>query len=105
MKTQLTSIEPGIENLQFQIVILVGTDKYRFTMTVETFRVGDRQIEGVRGDEDFLNFFKFNQNLGLEIYKLVLNTYNGQIVPLPIDIGNFDLEELRLHSAAIVSQG
>lgn len=91
MNTKVISIESG-EKLaphQLHVTIITGNERHKFTFTVETSIVGDRQIEGVRGDEHFLSVFRFNQNLGVEIYKLVSNIYNGQMVEFPVDIGDF----------------
>ncbi len=65
---------------------------------VETATIADHQIQGIRGDEYFLNLFRFNQNLGVEIYKLVSQMRERNSLSLPVEIGDFYAEELELAS-------
>ena len=98
MKTQVISIEPTSINLGFNVVVLIGTKQHEFTLNVETATVADRQIQGIRGDEYFLNLFRFNQNLGVKIYQLVSQMREGNSLSFPVEIGEFYAEELELAS-------
>ncbi|MFB2918404.1 hypothetical protein [Aerosakkonema funiforme] len=98
MKTQVISIEPTSINLGFNVVVLIGTKQHEFTLNVETATVADRQIQGIRGDEYFLNLFRFNQNLGVKIYQLVSESREGNSLSFPLEIGEFYTEELELAS-------
>lgn len=98
MKTQVISIEPTSTNLSFNVVVLIGTKQHKFTLNVETATVADRQIQGIRGDEYFLNLFRFNQNLGVKIYQLVSQMNEGNSLSFPLEIGDFYAEELELAS-------
>lgn len=98
MKTQVISIEPTSKNLGFNVVVLIGTKQHEFTLNVETATIADRQIQGIRGDEYFLHLFRFNQNLGVEIYKLVSQMREGISLKFPVEIGDFYAEELELAS-------
>lgn len=98
MKTQVISIKPASKNLGFNVVVLIGTEQHEFTLNVETSTIADRQIQGIRGDEYFLNLFRFNQNLGVEIYQLVSQMREGNSLSFPLEIGEFYAEEMELSS-------
>ncbi|MFB2833496.1 hypothetical protein [Floridanema evergladense] len=98
MKTQVISIESTSRNLGFNVVVLIGTEQHEFILNVETATIADRQIQGIRGDEYFLYLFRFNQNLGVEIYKLVSQMREGKSLKFPVEIGDFYAEELELAS-------
>ena len=98
MKTQVISIEPAVTNLSFNVIVSIGNDRHQFTLRVETNTVANQKIQGIRGDEHFLSVFRFNQNLGVEIYKLVSKAYEGQTLALPAEIGDFYTKEVELAS-------
>ncbi len=98
MKTRVISIKTEPKNSNLSVVVLIGNEQYRFTFAVENSTVACRQIQGIRGDKNFLNTFRFNQNLGVEIYQLVSQFQEGKNLELPVEIGDFYLEEARLAS-------
>ena len=95
MKTRVISIKTEPKNSNLSAVVLIGDEQYRFTFAVENSTVASRQIQGIRGDKNFLNTFRFNQNLGVEIYQLVSQFQEGKNLELPIEIGDFYSEEAR----------
>lgn len=98
MKTQVISIKPASKNLGFNVVVLIGTERHEFTLNVETYTIANCQIQGIRGYEYFLKLFRFNQNLGVEIYQLVSQMREGNSLRFPVEIGDFYVEEMELAS-------
>ena len=100
MKTKLISIKTEPNNSNFHALVLIGDEQYRFTFAVENSTVAGRQIQGIRGDKNFLNTFRFNQNLGVAIYQLVSQFNEGKTLELPVEIGDFYSEELEIATEA-----
>ena len=98
MRAQVISIEPTSQSSQFQVAVAIANEKHLFTLTVETLAVASEKIQGIKGDRHFLEVFRFNQNLALEIHKLVLRVHNGETANLPADIGDFYPKEAELAS-------
>jgi hypothetical protein len=98
MKAKILSIESDKKEKQFQVIVLIGNKKHQFTLTVEIFTVANHTIESVRGNYNFLEVFRFTQNLAVEIYNIVLKVYHNQQIDLPIELGNFCVEEFNLVS-------
>ena len=92
MKVKVFSIEPTSEKGRFQVTLLIGQGQHKFAMTVESFLVGDRELQVTNGDRDFRETFKFNQIVATDISKLVSKVRNGEVVKLPIDVGEFNSE-------------
>ncbi len=99
MKTRLISLKKEAQNSSLNAVVLIGDEQYQFTFTVENSAVAGCQIQGIRGDKNFLNTFRFNQNLGVAIYQLVSQYQEGKSLELPVEIGDFYSEEPILASA------
>lgn len=99
MKTKLISLEVDKINHRFTVEVLIGDKKETFTGSIETARIADRAIEGVKGDREFLEFFRWNQNLAVAIYQTILQAYRGENLELPREIGNFIPREESLLSS------
>jgi hypothetical protein len=97
MNTQVLSIECKKDS-EINLTISIGQDKYKFTFIAETDTVGDQQICMLRADDRFLDLFRFNQHIASSITKLALNFYQGKVVGLPQDLGDFGTREEALES-------
>jgi len=103
MKVRVMLIEPSSNPKAFNLIVLIGKDQYNFTVTVETDKIAEREIQITNGDDFFGETFQFNQIVGVEICKLVSKIYNHQVVELPADVGEFYSEELESASLEKVS--
>jgi hypothetical protein len=92
MTVKVLSIEPTPEKGRLQVILLIGQQRHKFAMTVESFLVGDRELQVTNGDRDFRETFKFNQIVAIDISKLVSKVYNGEVVKLPTDVGELNSE-------------
>lgn len=95
MNVKVLSIKPAKELRNFQVTVLIGEDKYQFTMAVELDTIANQEIQIINSDENFLKTFQFHQGLAADISKLVFQIYNNQFVSLPADIGEFYLGEIK----------
>ncbi|MFB2920042.1 hypothetical protein [Aerosakkonema funiforme] len=103
MNVRVMLIEPSTNPKAFNVVVLIGKSDYTFTITVETDKIAEQEIQITNGDDFFCQTFQFNQIVGVEICKLVSKIYNHQVVKLPVDVGEFYSEELESASLEKVS--
>lgn len=100
MNAKVLSIELTEITGLFKVVVSIGENCHEFTMTAETDKMGDRNINLINGDEKFWELFRFNQHLAQSLYQLTAKTYNGEAIAFPQDIGQFyaDLPRYRVSS-------
>ncbi len=55
--------------------------------------LANRQIQIITYEADFGETFKFNQHIVGEVINLVRQIYNGGVVELPIEVGDFGTAE------------
>lgn len=89
MNAKLLSIEPTPKPGNFKLVVSLGSQCHEFTMTGETDKIADREINVINGDKKFWDLFQFNQHLAQVLYKLTAKAYNGEKIELPQEIGEF----------------
>lgn len=103
MNVKILSIKPTQTPKIFDIIILIETKQYHFSITVELDTIVDREIQIIHGDEYFSDTFRFNQLIASNICKLVAKVYNSEPVELPGEIGEFypDIRNLKAVDASI----
>ncbi|MCP2728508.1 hypothetical protein [Limnofasciculus baicalensis] len=89
MNVTVVSIEPTQDSRIFEVKVLIGQDLHKFPITVKLDRIGEREMQILKSDDNYRNIFQFNLKLDREISKLVFLVYNKEIVELPAVIGNF----------------
>lgn len=94
MNVKVLSIEPRKETRIFDVLVLIGTEQHKFTMTVDSHLVANKEIQVTNGDKHFSETFKFHQMIALKISKLVSKAYNNQAVELPIDVDESYYKEI-----------
>ncbi len=94
MKVQVLNIKPSDRQRIFNVIVLIGTTKHQFPITIEIDTIANQEIQIINGDENFSETFRFNQGIATDICKLVAQIYNHKSVELPLEIGEFYSEKL-----------
>lgn len=105
MKVQVTVIQPSSINQHskfdpereistFDVFVLIGTEQHSFTLAVDLDLISNRPIQIVNTDAHFEKTFKYNLKLNQDISHLVSQIYNHQLVELPADLGEFEIETI-----------
>lgn len=89
MNVQVLEIKPSKEFATFDIVVLMGEERHKFTVTVTTDTISNREIQIINGDDLFDKTFLLNAKVGADICKLVGKFHNNAPVQLPVDMGEF----------------
>lgn len=87
MNASVLSIQPGGGTNEFNVLVLIDGDRHQFNFTVEQPNLEPFVVIG--GDIHFCKFFRFNQHISAKVGDLVNEVYRGNIVNLPVDVGNF----------------
>ncbi|NEP09179.1 MAG: hypothetical protein F6K14_02820 [Symploca sp. SIO2C1] len=94
MKASVISIQPLEGTNQFQVLMLIGNNHKQFTFTVEQPQQESFAVIG--GDIDFCKFFSFNQHISAKVGDLVGQVDRGQIIKLPVAVGDFYTPEVAI---------
>jgi len=86
MNVQVLAISPTSQFNAYDVKVNIGEKQHDFRMTVKIVPVAGRELQVTNGDENFLETFRFNQMVALEISKLVSKVYNNEEVKLPAEI-------------------
>lgn len=89
MIVQLLNINTTENPRIFKVEILVGTQSLMFDVKIEVDTIVNQTILITNGSQEFSEFFRFNQDLGSTICKLVCSFYQGDAVTLPVYVGKF----------------
>jgi hypothetical protein len=90
MNVQLLKILPTEVTTIFNIVVLIGADEYKFTMTIELAPLGTQVMQVINGDDEFEKLFIFSPNITSKIAQLVSKFYCQEVVELPAFVGDFE---------------
>ncbi|MBC6479910.1 MAG: hypothetical protein GDA56_21145 [Hormoscilla sp. GM7CHS1pb] len=71
MNVQVLAISPTSQFNAYDVKVNISEEQHDFRMTVKIVSVAGREIQVTNGDEKFLETFRFNQMVALEISKLV----------------------------------
>ncbi|WP_293338639.1 hypothetical protein [Microcoleus sp. CAWBG58] len=96
MKVKVLSVQPTIAPNSHEVLLSVGTDRYKFIFTTEVNRVGEHLLQTTHGDRAFSDMFRFNQRVARQVTNLVVKCYNNQAVEFPSDVGVFVTPEVAL---------
>ncbi|MGK7902829.1 MAG: hypothetical protein AB4352_15750 [Hormoscilla sp.] len=86
MNVQVIAISPTSQFNAYDVGVNIGEEQHDFKMTVKIVPVAGQEIQVTNGDENFLETFRFNWTVALEISKLVSKVYNNEEVKLPVEI-------------------
>jgi len=88
MNVQVLAISPTSQCNAYDVKVNISEEQQDFRMTVKIVSVAGREIQVTNGDEKFLETFRLNQRVALEISKLVSKVYNNEDVKLPAAIAD-----------------
>jgi len=89
MNVKVLSIKPAQKPNSHEVLLSIGENKHLFKFTTEVNQVGGRQLQTTHGERRFLDWFRFNQRVAMNISKLVSQFSNKEAVKLPADVGKF----------------
>jgi hypothetical protein len=89
-----SQFDPNQEIATFDVKVEIGNFQHQFKVAVDIDLIGERQIQIIRTDGKFEKIFKFDLKLHRDICKLVFSVYNHQLVQLPINLRELELQPL-----------
>ena len=94
MNVKVISIKPTNQSNKCLLEMHIGTDWHQFMMTAVADTIAGEKIQVIKGDKSFCDTFRFNQELGVKLYKMVSEFNRGKPVELPTEIGDFSEDEI-----------
>lgn len=94
MNVTVLSLESAAEIGKFKVIVLIGTEQYQFTMTREENLIDGTKIPLIKGDKNFGHIFRYNQEVAVNLYKLVSQFIHNQKIEFPAQIGYFSKREI-----------
>ena len=89
MSFQVISIEKNKKINAFDVVISGGLEHDVFHVDVEVFKIADREVQNISGEDALWKYFEYHPMMVNEVHQLVAKVYNGKKVEFPFEITNF----------------
>jgi hypothetical protein len=89
VKVQVLSVQRANAPNSHEVLLSVGGDRHKFIFTTEVDRLGEHLLQTTHGSRTFVDFFRFNQRVAMNVTNLVVKCYNHQAVDFPADVRNF----------------
>lgn len=93
MNVKILAIEPGKEADSLDVLMSIGEEQlcFRFVRRLDT--IGAQKVQTVNHDDSFWEHFKLNQHIVFKVTRFVLRKYQGELLELPADVGDFGTPE------------
>ena len=93
MNVKILTIEPGKEADSLDVLMSIGEEQRCFNFVRQFVTIDDTKLQLVQHEESFWETFKFNQHIVFTVTRFVVRKYQGEVLELPADVGDFGTRE------------